>query len=70
MSQLTFKVLLWKKCGSQICFFSPFLGPHLWHMEVARLGAEWELQLPAYTTATAMQDLSHICDPHHSSREH
>ena len=25
-----------------------------------------ELQLPAYTTATAMPDLSHICDLHHS----
>ena len=29
-----------------------FLWPHLWHMEVLRLGAESELQLPAYTTAT------------------
>ena len=26
-----------------------------------------ELQLPAYATATAMWDLSHICDLHHSS---
>jgi len=26
-----------------------------------------ELQLPAYTLATASQDLSHICDLHHSS---
>ena len=26
-----------------------FLGPHVWHMEVPRLGAESELQLPAYT---------------------
>ena len=33
-----------------------FLGPHLWHMEVPRLGIELELQLPAY--ATAMPDLS------------
>ena len=24
----------------------------------------------AYTTATAMQDLSHICDLHHSLRQH
>ena len=31
-------------------------------MEVLRLGAELELQLPAYTTATAMKDLSHICN--------
>ena len=28
-----------------------FLGPHLRHMEVPRLGAESELQLPAYTAA-------------------
>ena len=37
------------------CFV--FLGPHLWHMEVPRLGVELELQLPAYTTATATPDL-------------
>ena len=28
------------------------LGPHLWAMDVPRLGAELELQLLAYTTAT------------------
>ena len=44
-----------------------FLGPHPWHMEVPRLGIKSELQLPAYTTATAMQDLSHRCDLHHRS---
>ena len=33
-------------------FYFPFffLGPHLRHMEVPRLGMELELQLPAYTT--------------------
>ena len=36
-------------------------------MEIPRLGVEWELQLPAYTTATAMLDLNGICDLHHSS---
>ena len=35
-----------------------FLGPHLRHMEVPRLGVEMEPQLPAYTTATAMWDLA------------
>ena len=35
-------------------------------MEVFRLGVESELQLLAYTTATAMWDLSCICDLHHS----
>ena len=29
-----------------------FSEPQLWHMEVPRLRAKWELQLPAYTTAT------------------
>ena len=47
-------------------FFSViFLGLHLWHIEVPRLGVESELQLSAYTTAMAMQDLSHVCDLHH-----
>ena len=36
-------------------------------MEVPRLGVRYEIQLLAYTTPTAMQDLSHICDLHHSS---
>ena len=37
------------------------------HMEVPRLGGESELQLLAYATATATQDLSYVCDLHHSS---
>ena len=44
-----------------------FLGPHLWHMGVPRLVAEWELQLLAHSTATAMWDLSHVCDLSYSS---
>ena len=36
-------------------------------MEVPRLRVEWELQLPAYTTATATEDPSCICDLHPSS---
>ena len=44
-----------------------FLGLHLWHMEASGLGIESELQLLAYTTATAMQDLSCVCDLRHSS---
>ena len=46
-----------------------FLGLHLRHMEVPRLRVKEELQLPPCTTATAMQDLSHVCDLHHSSRQ-
>ena len=42
-----------------ILLYFVFLGPHLRHMEVPRLGVESELQLLA--TATAMPDQSHIC---------
>ena len=50
-------------------FFFVFLGSHLWHMEVPKLGVQLELQLSAYTTATAtaMPDLSCVWDLHHSS---
>ena len=47
-----------------------FLGVYLRHMEIFRLGVESELQLLAYDTATAMLDLSCVCDLHHSSRQH
>ena len=46
------------------------LGPRLRHMEDGRLGVQSELQLPAYTTATATWDPSRICDLHHSSQQH
>ena len=36
-------------------------------MEVPELGVKLELQLVAYTTATAMWDPSLVCDLHHSS---
>ena len=47
-------------------FFFCFLGRHLRHVKVPRLGVEMELQLLAYTTATATPDLSSICNLHHS----
>ena len=50
--------------------FLNFSGLHLQHTDVPILGAESELQLPAYTTATATQDPSHSCDLHHSSRQY
>ena len=46
-----------------------FSGPHLQHMEVPMLGAESELQLLAYTIATAMPNPSHVCDLHHSPQQ-
>ena len=50
--------------------FFVFLGPHPQHMEVPRLGVKSELQLPAYTTATATQDPIQVCDLCHSSWQH
>ena len=39
-------------------------------MEVPGLGVKLEVQLLAYTTATAMWDPSCLCDLHHSSWQH
>ena len=44
-----------------------FLGPHLQHMQVPRLGVESELQLPAYATAT--RDQSCVFNLHHRSQQ-
>ena len=46
-----------------------FLGTHLWHMEVPRLGIESELLLLAYATATAIPDPGCICNLHHRLRQ-
>ena len=35
-------------------------------MEIPGIEVGLELQLPAYTRATAMPDLSHVCNIHHS----
>ena len=50
------------RCFLLFCFF----GPHPQHIEVLRVWVASELQLPAYTTATATWDPSCICDLHHS----
>ena len=47
-------------------FIFCFLGLHPRHMEVPRLGVEWELQPLAYATATATRDPSPGCNLHHS----
>ena len=50
-------------------YFFVFLGPHPRLTEVLGLGVQSELMLPTYTTVTAMPDLSHISDLHHSARQ-
>ena len=50
------------------CFFfvsPPTAAPTAY--EGPRLEVKWELQLPAYTTATTTPDPSCVCDLHHSS---
>lgn len=49
--------------------FFVFLGLHLQHMEVHRLGVKLELELLAYTIATATRDPSCICDLYQSSQQ-
>ena len=51
------------------CLFVAFLELHLQHMEVPRLGVKSELQVPAYTTATAMWDPSHVFNLHQSPQQ-
>ena len=68
----TYGYLKMKNCAcivhSKFSFFF-LLGLHPRHMEVLRLGVESELQLPAYTTATATQDPSRVFDLQHSSQQ-
>ena len=53
---------------SLILYFIYFLGLHLWHMEVPRLGVQLELQLPANVTAiTKIQAMSATYTTAHSN---
>ena len=51
-------------------FFFFFLGLHLWHMEVPRLGVQSKLKLPVHTTAIATWAPSLVCDLQCSSKQH
>ena len=53
-----------------VVFVFSSLRPHLQHVEVPRRGVKLELQLQAYTTATATLDLSHIYDLCLSLQQH
>ena len=58
-----------KVLNSPLFFFGLFMFSRLLpqHMEVPRLGVKLELWPPAYTTATATWELSHVCDLRRSS---
>ena len=69
---LSFRLVIFHPEQSFVCLFLflfLFLGPHLWHKEVPRLGVELNLQPPAYNTATATRDPSCVCELHHSSQQ-
>ena len=51
-------------------FFLLFRAAPTAYGEVPRLGVLLELQLLAYTTATATPDPSLVCDSYHSSQQH
>ena len=60
----------WYLPGMRFIFFFiiitfSFLGSHLPQTASLRLGVELELQLSAYTTAIATQDLQCVCDLYH-----
>ena len=67
LKTITFLICLYENVFCLFIFC--FLGPHLQHMKVPRLGVKLELQLPAYSTATATWNLSHVFNLHHSSRQ-
>ena len=71
ISNLHFPQTSEQQCPSStwpLLFFSGGGGcTHPWNMEVPRLGVESQLQLLAYATATAISDLSCVCDLQHSS---
>ena len=63
----TFKLF---SCNRTVLFylffvFLSFIGLHLWHMEVPRLGSNRS----CWAFTSAMWDLSQICNLHHSSRQ-
>ena len=69
MSESQLKIHLAELHSPKIYLFVCFLEPHPRQME-AQARDRIRAAAPAYTTATATQDLSHICDLHQSSQQH
>ena len=69
LSELFLTIACQSVITSKYKVFFAFLGSHMQHMEVPSLGVKSELQLLAYTTVTATQDLSCFCKLHHSSQQ-
>ena len=58
----SYSLSVWKVDWSSPSYYLVFLERHPGHMEVPRLGFVSERQLPAYTAATATQDLILTCE--------
>ena len=67
MSKFGVKSTILCENNDNFYFYFCFLGPHLPHMEVPSLGVKSELQLPAYTIATATWVQNHVYNLHRSS---
>ena len=73
--QIASAVSVYDKLPQEFVFFfwSSEGCTHLWHMEVPKLGVEWEPQMLTYATAnaiaTATWDPSHVFDLQHSSQQ-
>ena len=59
----------WRSPPKDYLFIYLFSEPHLQHMEIPSLGVKLEQQMPAYTTATALPNLSLVCILHYSSQQ-
>ena len=63
-----------KVTQSCVCTFPAtfcFLGPHLWHMEVPRLGSNGSCSCQPMPQPQQLRiNWSHICDLHHHSGQH
>ena len=64
---MCYSVCVWV-CFLKFIYLFIYFRAKVQDAEFPRLGVELELQLTAYITATAAQDLSHICDLHYHSR--
>ena len=60
---LKVKVMRLIHAGEKYQILFVFLGPHLWHMDISRLGVESELQLLARDGTLPLTDTCRVLNP-------